>query len=58
MKKIIAIALVLVMVLSLCACGAGKKDDGVKTIGILMPTKEQLLDMNAKLNKIKRPKGK
>jgi len=43
MKKIIAIALVLVMVLSLCACGAGKKDDGVKTIGILMPTKEQTI---------------
>ena len=43
MKKIIAIALVLVMVLSLCACGAGKKDDGAKTIGILMPTKEQTI---------------
>ena len=44
MKKIIALTLALVMILALCACGAtGKKDDGKKTVGILMPTKEQTI---------------
>jgi len=43
MKKIIALALALLMLAAmLCACG-GKKDDGQKTIGILMPTKEQTI---------------
>ena len=43
MKKIIALALALLMLAAmLCACGA-KKDDGQKTIGILMPTKEQTI---------------
>ena len=42
MKKVIALILVLVLALSLVACG-GKKDDGQKTIGILMPTKEQTI---------------
>ena len=53
MKKVIAIALALVMLLGLCACAASgdkKTDDaaatatdGKKTIGILMPTKEQTI---------------
>ena len=53
MKKVIAIALALVMLLGLCACAASgdKKTndepaastDGKKTIGILMPTKEQTI---------------
>ena len=43
MKKVIALILVLVMALSLVACGGAKKDDGQKTIGILMPTKEQTI---------------
>jgi len=43
MKKVLAILLVLAMVLSLAACGGAKKDDGKKTIGILMPTKEQTI---------------
>ena len=42
MKKVIALILVLVLALSMVACG-GKKDDGQKTIGILMPTKEQTI---------------
>ena len=43
MKKIIALALALLMLAAmLCACGA-KKDDGQKTVGILMPTKEQTI---------------
>ena len=42
MKKVIALILVLALALSLVACG-GKKDDGQKTIGILMPTKEQTI---------------
>jgi len=42
MKKLIALTLALVMVLGLCACaGAGGGDQ--KTIGILMPTKEQTI---------------
>ena len=42
MKKLIALTLALVMVLGLCACtGAGGGDK--KTIGILMPTKEQTI---------------
>ena len=43
MKKVIALILVLVLALSLVACGGAKKDDGQKTIGILMPTKEQTI---------------
>ena len=53
MKKVIAIALALVMLLGLCACAASgdKKTndepaasaDAKKTIGILMPTKEQTI---------------
>ena len=43
MKKVIALILVLVLALSMVACGGGKKDDGQKTIGILMPTKEQTI---------------
>ena len=44
MKKIIALALALLMLAAmLCACGGAKKDDGQKTIGILMPTKEQTI---------------
>ena len=43
MKKVIALILVLVMALSMVACGGAKKDDGQKTIGILMPTKEQTI---------------
>ena len=43
MKKFIALTLTIVMVLTLlCACGGGKKDD-TKTVGILMPTKEQTI---------------
>ena len=43
MKKIIALVLaVLMLAAMLCACG-GKKDDDAKTIGILMPTKEQTI---------------
>lgn len=43
MKKIIALTLALIMVLGLfAACGADK-DDGEKTIGILMPTQEQTI---------------
>ncbi len=43
MKKIIALVLAVLMLASmLCACG-GSKDDGVSTIGILMPTKEQTI---------------
>lgn len=46
MKKFIAIALALLLVLSLAACGA-KKDastnEDQKTVGILMPTKEQTI---------------
>ena len=42
MKKVIALILVLALALSLVACG-GKKGDGQKTIGILMPTKEQTI---------------
>ena len=43
MKKVLAIILALVLVLSMTACGGAKKDDGLKTIGILMPTKEQTI---------------
>lgn len=43
MKKVLAIILALVLVLSMTACGGAKKDDGQKTIGILMPTKEQTI---------------
>ena len=43
MKKVIALILVLVLALSMVACGGAKKDDGQKTIGILMPTKEQTI---------------
>ena len=43
MKKVIALILVLVLALSMVACGGTKKDDGQKTIGILMPTKEQTI---------------
>ena len=43
MKKVIALILVLVLALSMVACGGGKKDDGAKTVGILMPTKEQTI---------------
>ena len=43
MKKIIALALALLMLAAmLCACGGKKADDG-KTVGILMPTKEQTI---------------
>ena len=44
MKKIIALVLALVMVVGLCACGAkGDASGDSKTIGILMPTKEQTI---------------
>lgn len=44
MKKIIALVLALVMVVGLCACGAkGGTSGDSKTIGILMPTKEQTI---------------
>ena len=43
MKKVLAIILALVLVFSMTACGGAKKDDGQKTIGILMPTKEQTI---------------
>ena len=45
MKKIIALVLALVMVIGLCACGAegGAAGGDKKTIGILMPTKEQTI---------------
>ena len=44
MKKIIALVLALVMVVGLCACGAkGGASGDSKTIGILMPTKEQTI---------------
>lgn len=49
MKKFIAFALALVMVLSLVACGAKQEAtdtpaaDDQKTVGILMPTKEQTI---------------
>jgi putative multiple sugar transport system substrate-binding protein len=43
MKKVIALILALVLALSMVACGGAKKDDGQKTIGILMPTKEQTI---------------
>ena len=44
MKKIIALVLALVMIVGLCACGAeGGAGGDSKTIGILMPTKEQTI---------------
>ena len=44
MKKIIALALALLMLAAmLCACGGAKKGDDQKTVGILMPTKEQTI---------------
>ena len=43
MKKLIALILALVMILALCACGAKAGSKGQKTIGILMPTKEQTI---------------
>ena len=49
MKKVIALILVLVLALSMVACGGGKKDDGQKTIGILMPTKEQAIWLSSLL---------
>lgn len=46
MKKIVALVLSVAMILSLAACGgaataAGAKEEGSKTVGLLMPTKEQ-----------------
>ena len=43
MKNVLAIILALVLVLYMTACGGAKKDDGKKTVGILMPTKEQTI---------------
>ncbi len=42
MKKLLALVLALAMVLALCACGTAGTGDK-KTIGILMPTKEQTI---------------
>ena len=43
MKKIIALTLALIMILALCACGSKGGEKGQKTVGILMPTKEQTI---------------
>ena len=48
MKKLFAIVMVLVLVLSMAACGAKEEAaeapaEDQKTVGILMPTKEQTI---------------